>query len=239
MRKDITITAEPRETRGKNEARRLRVRGLSPAVIYGLGTDPVAVAVSPKEVNGILKSTSGHNTIFNIDIQGQPTPVMIVDWQHEPIRRTLLHVDLKRIDLSKKLVVKVPVHTHGDAKGVKLQGGLYEIVNREIEIEVLPGEIPESFTIEVGELGLGQSIRASEIPLTGSMRLLSPAEAVISHVIAPRGGEEAVAEVAAVAEPEVVKKGKKEEAAADKKEDKKEDKKADKKDEKKDDKKKK
>lgn len=221
MRKDITISAEPRDTRGKNEARRLRVRGLSPAVIYGRGIDPVAVAVSPKEVNAILKSTSGHNTIFNIDIQGQPTPVMIVDWQHEPIKRALLHVDLKRIDLSKRITVKVPVHTHGDPRGVKIQGGLYEIVNREITIECLPDDIPESFTLDVAELGLGQSVRASEIPLTGSMKLTSPADAVISHVISTRIAEEPEAEVVAVAEPEVVKKGKKEEAAAEKKDDKK------------------
>ena len=80
MRRDLTISAEPRDQRGKNEARRLRARGLTPAVIYGAGGDPVAVAVSPKEVQGILRSTSGHNTIFNIDINGQTSPVMIVDW---------------------------------------------------------------------------------------------------------------------------------------------------------------
>ena len=143
MRKEITITAEPRETRGKNEARRLRVRGLVPAIVYGMGNDPVAIAISPKEVNNILKSPSGHNTIFNIDIQGAKSPVMVVDWQHEPLKSRLLHVDLKRIDLSKKVIVKVPVHTHGDPEGVKLQGGQHEIITREIEIECLPDDIPE------------------------------------------------------------------------------------------------
>ena len=220
MRKDITITVEPRETRGKNEARRLRVRGMVPAIVYGIGSDPIAIAINPKEVTGILKSGSGHNTIFDIDIQGAKAPVMIVDWQHEPIKSKLLHVDLLRIDLSKKVIVKIPVHTHGEAVGVKLQGGQHEIITRDIEIECLPEDIPEVFNIDISGLSIGQSIRASEIPLSGSMRLVSPADAVISHVIGVRAtADDAV--VAAVAEPEVVKKGKKEEAADEKKDDKK------------------
>jgi large subunit ribosomal protein L25 len=220
MRKDITITVEPRETRGKNEARRLRVRGMVPAIVYGIGSDPVAIAINPKEVTGILKSGSGHNTIFDIDIQGSKAPVMIVDWQHEPIKSKLLHVDLLRIDLSKKVVVKIPVHTHGEAVGVKLQGGQHEIITRDIEIECLPEDIPEVFDIDISGLSIGQSIRASEIPLSGSMRLISPADAVISHVIGVRATEEEAA-APAVAEPEVAKKGKKEEAADEKKDDKK------------------
>lgn len=213
MRKDITIAAEPRETRGKNEARRLRVKGFSPAVVYGGGIDPIAIAVNPKEVNGILRSASGHNTIFNVDIQGSIAPVMVVDWQHDPIKGRLLHVDLKRIDLTKRIVVKVPVHTHGDPKGVKLQGGLHEVITREVEIECLPDDIPETFIIDVTELSIGQSIRASEIPLVGSMTLLSPPDAVISHVVSMKA-EAVVEEVAAVAEPEVTKKGKKDEDPA-------------------------
>ena len=217
MRKDITVTSEARDARGKNEARRLRARGLAPAVVYGPGSDPVAVAVSPREVHTILRSTSGHNTIFNVDIQGKLEPVMIVDWQHDPIKGNLLHVDLKRIDLTKRITVKVPVHTTGDPKGVKLQGGLHEIITREVEVECLPEEIPEEFRMDVGDMLIGQSLRASDIPLTGSMRLLSPADAVISHVISLRAettAEDAVA--AGGAEPEVIKKGKKEtEAPAD------------------------
>jgi large subunit ribosomal protein L25 len=223
MRRDITITVEPRETRGKNEARRLRARGLSPAIVYGAGSDPVAIAVSPKEMTGILKSPSGHNTIFNIDVQGSIAPVMIVDWQHEPIKGGLLHIDLKRIDPNKRLTVKVPVHTTGDPKGVKIQGGLYEIVTREVEIECLPDEIPEEFKVDVGELMIGQSIRVSKLPLAGSMKLVSPPDTVISHVVTVRAAvEETEAEVAPAApEPEVIKKGKKEEEVAEKKDEKK------------------
>ena len=216
MRKDITITAESRESRGKNEARRLRVKGLAPAVVYGPGQDPVAVAINPKEVNSILRSASGHNTIFNVNVKGAVAPVMVVDTQHDPIKGSLLHVDLKRIDLTKRIAVKIPVHTTGDPRGVKEQGGLHELITREVEIECLPDEIPESFTVEVSHLMIGQNVRAGDIPLSGSMKLLSPADSVISHVVALKA-EEAPAPVEgaapATAEPEVIKKGKKEEEA--------------------------
>jgi large subunit ribosomal protein L25 len=145
--------------------------------------------------------------------------VMIVDWQFDPIKDSLLHADLKRIDLTKRIAVKVPVVTHGDPKGVKLQGGIHEIVTREIEIECLPDEIPEQFDVNVAELVIGQNIRVSEIPLTGSMKLLSSPDAVVSHVVALRVEEAATPETVEAAatpaaEPEVIKKGKKEEEAA-------------------------
>jgi large subunit ribosomal protein L25 len=217
MRKDITIVAEPRDTRGKNEARRLRVSGFTPGVLYGTGGDSVAVSVSPKEVNRILHSKTGHNTIFDVAVKGGETsPVMIVDWQNDPIKDNLLHVDLKRIDLTARIRVKVPVHTVGDPKGVKIQGGLHELITREVEIECLPDEIPEEFTIDVSELMIGQNVRASDIPLVGSTVLLSPADSVISHVITIKAEAEPAATegaAAAVAEPEVAKKGKKDEVA--------------------------
>jgi large subunit ribosomal protein L25 len=221
MRKDITIVAEPRATRGKNEARRLRVSGNIPAVVYGAGGEPIAVSVNPKQVNKILASATGYNTIFNLDTKDSDvTPVMVVDWQHDPIKGRLLHVDLQRIDLTKRLRVKVPVHTTGEPVGVKVQGGLLEIVSRDIEIEVLPDDIPESFSIDVSNLSIGQSVRFSEVPLTGSMALMSSPETVIAHVVTIRTTEaetpaaEAEAAAPTTAEPEVIKKGKKEEAPA-------------------------
>ena len=220
MRKDITIAAEGRDARGKNEARRLRAKGSMPAVVYGGAEGATAVAVSPKELSRILNSKTGHNTIFNLSLPGNAaTPVMIVDWQFDPIKDSLLHADLKRIDLTKRITVKVPVVTHGDPKGVKLQGGIHEIVTREIEIECLPDEIPEQFDVNVAELVIGQNIRVSEIPLTGSMKLLSSPDAVVSHVVALRVEEAPAAETVEAAatpaaEPEVIKKGKKEEEAA-------------------------
>src|SRR5580658_3376842 len=218
MRKDITVAAGSRDSRGKNEARRLRTAGSMPAVVYG-GTDgAVAVAVDPKEVGRILNSKTGHNTIFNLSVAGgETTPVMIVDWQFDPIKDTLLHVDLKRIDLTKRVAVNVPVLTQGEPKGVKLQGGIHELVTRQVEIECLPDDIPEHFVLDVSELMIGQAVRASDIPLTSSIRLVSNPEAVISHVVAlrieevePAAAAAGEAEAAAPTEPEVIKKGKKE-----------------------------
>ena len=165
MRKDITIAAEPRSARGKNEARRLRVSGLAPGVLYGAGGEAVPVSVGPKELNKILASKTGRNTIFDLAVKdGETTPVMIVDWQRDPVKENLLHIDLKRIDLTKRIKVRIPVHHIGEPKGVKLQGGLHELITRDIEIECLPDDIPEHFVVDVTELMIGGSIRAGDIP---------------------------------------------------------------------------
>jgi large subunit ribosomal protein L25 len=216
MKDEITVSAERRDSRGKNEARRLRVKGLAPAVLYGADRPAVAVSVSPKDVNRILNSSTGHNTIFQLTIQGvEDTPAMIVDWQRDPIRDNVLHVDLKRIDLSKRIQVKVRVQVTGEPEGVKVQGGLLEVITREVEIECLPNEIPDLFTVNVAPLMIGQSLRASEIPLAESVKLISSPDQVIAHVVMMKAEEapaaEAAPEAAAPAEPEVIKKGKKEE----------------------------
>jgi large subunit ribosomal protein L25 len=216
MRKDITVAAEPRSTRGKNEARRLRVRELSPAVLYGDGKDPVSVAVSPKQLEKIMHSASGRNTVFNLDVQGvENSPVMIVDTQRDPIKGRLLHADLLRIDLAKPLVVNIPVHLTGLPKGVKQQGGTLEVVTRTIAVQCLAEEIPEHFTADVSEMELNQSLRAGEIALTGTMTLVGHADQVLAHVVGHKE-EAAPAEAeGATAEPEVVKKGKKEAEGGD------------------------
>jgi large subunit ribosomal protein L25 len=223
VRKDITVTAEVRTSRGKNEARRTRRAGNIPAVVYGAYQEPVSVALDPKEINKIIRSKTGFNTIFQLSIAGgETTPVMVVDQQVDPIKGNLLHADLKRIDLSKRIRVTVPVHTTGEPQGVKVQGGLLEIVTRSIEIECLPDEIPESYTVDVSSLMIGQSKRASDVALAGSIKLMSSADSVIAHVVALRAEEAPApaegaaapeAGAAAPAEPEVIKKGKKEEEA--------------------------
>jgi large subunit ribosomal protein L25 len=221
MRKNISVPVELRESRGKNEARRLRAGGLAPAVLYGSGQKTLAVSVDPKSILKILHSSTGHNTIFDVSVrEGETTPVMIVDWQFDPVKENLLHLDLKRIDLGKRLRVSVPVHAHGEAKGVKQQGGLLELVAREIEIECLPDDIPDHFTVDVTELMMGDAKRAGDVVLSGSMKLVSPADAVIAHVVALRAEAEpeavpAEGEAAPAAEPEVIKKGKKEEEGAE------------------------
>ena len=231
MRKDINVAAEVRTSRGKNEARRTRRAGQIPAVIYGSFQEPVSIAVNPRDISKITHSNTGYNTIFNLVIQGgETTPVMLVDRQVDPVKGTLLHADFKRIDLTKRLRVSIPVHTTGEAAGVKVQGGLLEVITRMIEIECLPDEIPEGFTVDVTELMIGQAKRASDVALTGSMKLVSSPETVIAHSVALRAEEVAApvegavaatpAAGAAAAEPEVIKKGKKEEEAADKDKDK-------------------
>jgi large subunit ribosomal protein L25 len=228
VRKDITVTAEVRASRGKNEARRTRKAGQIPAVVYGAYKDPISVAVNPREINKIVRSNTGFNTIFTLAIAGgETTPVMVVDQQVDPVKGTLLHADLKRIDLTKRIRVTVPVSTTGEPAGVKVQGGLLEIISRAVEIECLPDEIPEKFVVDVTELMIGQAKRASDVALTGSMKLVSSPETVIAHSVALRAEEVAAPVEGAVAatpvagapaaEPEVIKKGKKEEeGAADK-----------------------
>jgi large subunit ribosomal protein L25 len=223
VRKDITVTAEVRDSRGKNEAHRTRREGKIPAVVYGAYQDPISVSVNPREILKIVHSTTGYNTIFNLSVSGNgTTPVMVVDHQVDPIKGTLLHADFKRIDLTKRIRVSVPVHTSGEAKGVKVQGGLLEVITRSVEIECLPDDIPESFSVDVTELMMGQSKRASDAGLSGSMKLMTAPDTVIAHIVALRHEEEAAtpAEGAAPeaaaggAEPEVIKKGKKEEEGA-------------------------
>jgi len=224
MKTEITVTAEARASRGKNEARRTRRAGMIPAVVYGAYKDPVPIAVNPKQIAQILHSKTGHNTIFNLSIQGgEDAAVMVVDGQHDPIKGNLLHVDLKRIDLTKRIRVAVPISVHGEPKGVKQQGGLLETITREVEIECLPNEIPENFTVDVAELLIGQSTRASDLALSGSIKLISSPDSVLAHVITikvvaePTPAEAAAVPVAeaAPAEPEVIKKGKKEEEGAE------------------------
>jgi len=223
VKRDITVTAEVRASRGKNEARRTRRAGQIPAVLYGAYKDAVSVSVNPREILKIVRSSTGYNTIFNLAIEGgETTPVMLVDQQVEPVKGTLLHADLKRIDLTKRIRITVPVYTVGEPAGVKLQGGLLEVITRAIEIECLPDEIPESFSVDVSELMIGQSKRASDVALSASMKLVSAAETVIAHAVALRAEEVAPAAEAApvaeagaeAAEPEVIKKGKKDEEAA-------------------------
>ena len=221
MRLETIVTAQPRASRGKNEARRTRMSGRIPAVVYGAFKDPVSVSVNPKDVTKILRSKTGHNSIFDVDIEGvEKTPVIVADEQYDPIKGNLLHIDLRRIDLTRKLRLHIPIHVTGEAKGVKQQGGVLDVVTKSVEIECIPDDIPDQFDIDVTELMIGNAIRVAGLPVKEGIRILTAGDAVIAHVVGIK--EEAAAEpaaAAAVAEPEVAKKGKKDEeapAAADK-----------------------
>jgi large subunit ribosomal protein L25 len=211
----IIVEGAPRDTRGKNEARRLRVSGKVPATLYGGKGEALSLAVNTKQVTAILRSESGHNTLFQVNLGGKQEPAIVKDWQVDPVTGNLLHVDLLRIAMDVRMKVKVPVHTFGEPSGVKVQGGVYEVVLREVEVECLPADIPTEFRADVSGLALNQSLRAGDLPIDKAKhKLVTDPQSVVSHVVALRAEEEKPVEAAVAgavpAEPEVIKKGKKE-----------------------------
>ena len=225
---EATLQAEKREGRGKNEARRLRASGRIPAVVYGTDKGKAnEISVDPKVLMRILHSESGVNTLIGLEGAGLATggKVLVKEYQLDPIDHRLLHADFYAVAMDKKLTVTVPVVLKGEPKGVKQQGGIVDFVNREIEIECLPADIPEHIDIDISELMLHQGVRVRDLPKSDKWEPTSDGEMMIVHVVTLKVEEAPAADVAAApaaaAEPEVIKKGKKEEeapaAAADKK----------------------
>ena len=218
MAEQEVVAAKPREGKfNKNAARRVRVAGMIPGVLYGAKEPSIAVELDPKQITRILHSESGHNTIFDLEIGNGKTKAMIVDWQYEPIKGKLMHIDLKRIAMDKAMRVKVPVLLEGTPVGVKMQGGILDQVLREVEIECLPGDIPSHIDLDVTQMSIGDVLRVADLPHSDKLRFLTDEDTTVAHVVAIK--EEvapAVEEVAAAApaEPEVVKKGKTETADA-------------------------
>jgi large subunit ribosomal protein L25 len=204
-----SITATPRTGKfNKGFARRVRMQGLIPAVVYGAGQPSVAVTVDPKVITKILYSDSGHNTLFDLTIEGGDSGKgMIVDWQNEPIKGHLLHIDIKRIAMDKAMRVSVPVHLTGTSIGVKTHGGILGQVLHEVEIECLPADIPGHIDVDVTNLDIHGAIHISDLPHSDKLKFLGDEDALVAHVTVMK--EEVVAEVVAgPAEPEVAKKGK-------------------------------
>jgi large subunit ribosomal protein L25 len=230
---DATLEAVKRDGRGKNEARRLRADGRIPGVVYGAraaGRAPVgvAVAVDPKEVSRILHSDSGVNTLINLRLDGAETRVMVKEFQVDPVTHSLLHADFYQLAMDKAITVTVPILIKGEARGVKLQGGLLDFVTREVEVECLPTDIPEHIDVDVTELMLNQSIRLRDVPTSPKWKPVSEGDTMLVHVVMPKVEETATATTegaaapaAAAAEPEVIKKGKGDEADEGKEKDKK------------------
>jgi large subunit ribosomal protein L25 len=214
------VAATPREGKfNKNAARRVRMKGKIPAVVYGAAEPAVAVEVDPKQIQKILHSDAGHNSIFDLEISGSiaKTKAMIVDWQYEPIKGTLMHIDLKRIALDKVMRVEVPVQLVGTAHGVKNQGGILDQVLREVEVECLPGDIPSHIDVDVTKMSVGDVLRVSDLPHSDKLKFITDEAATVAHVVAIKEEAAPAAEVVAAAgpaEPEVVKKGKTEAAEA-------------------------
>jgi large subunit ribosomal protein L25 len=212
---EATLQAEKRETRGKNEARRLRAKGRIPAVMYGVEKGKaIEIAVDPKALLRILHSESGVNTLIGLNLDGGNTRVLVKEYQLDPIDHKLLHADFYQVAMDRMLTVTVPIVLRGEAKGVKQQGGIVDFVHREIEIECLPGNIPENIAVDVSELLLNQGIRVRDIHMADAKwKPVSEPDMMIVHVVVLKAEEEpvaadAVAAPAAAAEPEVIKKGK-------------------------------
>jgi large subunit ribosomal protein L25 len=213
---DVVVTARRRDEAGKNANRRLRSGGQIPGILYGAKNESVPVAVSPKEIGTILRSATGENTLFDLDLDGSRRKVLIKEFQVEPIKGRLLHADFYEVALDKALQISVHVELQGVPVGVKVQGGILDFVTRDLEIECLPADIPEKIEVDVSGLELGKHLRVSELQLPAKLTMLTEPDVVIAHVVAPRAEEAPVAaEVAATpeagAEPEVIKKGKAEE----------------------------
>jgi len=235
---EALLDATVRTTIGKNEARRTRREGKVPATVYGASSaggsrDAVSIAVEPKALLKILHSEAGANTLISLKLDGVDTKVLVKDFQLDPITHDVLHVDFLKIAMDKLLQVTIPIIVHGEPKGVKQQGGILEFIRREVVIEVLPADIPEHIDVDVTELMLHQGIRVRDIATNAKWKPVSELDLMLVHVIMPKAEEvaapadAAAAGTAAPAEPEVMKKGKKEEEGADKKDDKKDDKKKD------------
>jgi large subunit ribosomal protein L25 len=221
---EIVISATARSDRGKNAARRLRRGGSIPGVVYGGKGGTVAVAVDPKALKRVLRSEAGRNAILKLDIAGEgSTNAILKSWQVDPVKESFLHADFYRIAMDVEIRVTVPIHIRGEARGVKVEGGILEVVLREIEMECLPGDIPERIDVDVTDLGLNAALRISDLGVDAKVKILEGADQVVVHVVSvkeeavPTPGVAVAAEgeaAATPAEPEVLKKGKKEEEPA-------------------------
>ncbi len=224
---EAILEAVKRSGKGKNEARRLRAAGQLPAVVYGAqkagdAIAPVQLAVSPKEMMRILHSSSGVNTLITLNVAGESTQrVLVREYQLDPVTEHLLHADFYRVNLERKIAVKVPIVLHGEPKGVKQQDGVLEFLHKEIEVECLPTQIPEHVDVDVSDLELGQAIYVRDIAANATWVALSEHDLMLVHVVSAKAAVEPAADAAvaapgAAAEPEVAKKGKTDKPGDDK-----------------------
>jgi large subunit ribosomal protein L25 len=213
---EFVVPAESRAETGKNSNRRLRSRGMIPGVLYAAGREAVPLAVSPHAIGAILKSASGENTLFDLELGGSRRRVILKEFQREPLRGRVLHADFYEVALDKAITVRVHIELEGVPVGVKQQGGIVDFVTRELEVECLPADIPGRIAVDVSHLELGKHLRVSDLKLVDKVAVLADADVVIAHVVMPKAEEAAASAAvaegeaveAAAAEPEVIKKGK-------------------------------
>ncbi len=182
----MVIETAIRQERGKNVCRRLRRQGRVPAVLYGGGQPPLALTLDARQAQQVLR-TAGHNVIFELRLEdGSSTPALLQDWQQDPVTGALLHLDLLRVAMDVRMRFRVHIRATGEPQGVKVQGGIFEMVTREIEVECLPGDIPEEIVVDVTPLTIGRQLRVADLPLDPArIRLLTDPQRVIAHVVAP------------------------------------------------------
>jgi len=215
---EMTVSAKSRSETGSSASRRLRRGGMVPGIVYGGSGGSLSVTVDPKDLFKLLRSHAGRNTILSLDIEGAGTDnVILKDWQVDPVKESILHADFQRIAMDQMLRVTVPITIHGTAYGVKTEGGLLEVVAREVDVECLPADIPDEFVYDVTALRMNESVRISDLTVLQGVQILADADQVIVHVVSVKdetAGEaeegEGVSE-AAGEEPEIIAKGKKDE----------------------------
>jgi large subunit ribosomal protein L25 len=220
MAEALRVEARLRETFGKNVARRLRSTGLVPGVIYGGGGPSLAIALDPRHISHLIRSEAGHTAILTLEVPGaEPARVMLKEWQMEPVYGHLLHVDFVRITRDTRVRLRVPIHITGEPQGVKVQGGIFEFVLREVEVECLPDDIPERITADVTDLMIGRNLRVENLPVAKGVTVLTDPDRVVAHVVALKIEEEKPAEAVEVvpAEPELIRKPKGEEETGEEK----------------------
>lgn len=215
----MTIKGEKRELFGKNEARRVRSKGKLPAILYGKGIKNVPLILEKKDVFSILKSETGENTIFKVAFNSEKIDTMIKDFQLDPVTDEILHVDLVHIAMDKEIRVTVPFSLIGDAVGVKSEGGFVDFITREVDIECLPKNIPESIAVDISGLHLNQTLKIEDVVPPEGVKILDEPHSLVVLIGAPTKEEEVVEEeveeeeeiIAKEEEPEVIKKEKEEE----------------------------
>jgi large subunit ribosomal protein L25 len=211
MQKEVVLDVEPRTEFGKNPSRRLRRAGRIPGIVYGSSKPPVPITVDPRQVERVLRSESGMNTVFLLHLAGkdQRRHAMIKAYQTDPVTNRLQHADFIRIQMDEVIQVSVPIAPAGEAPGVKLDGGILDIPLREIRIESLPADIPDTIPMDISALKIGDAIRVSDLRVGARVRILTDPHQVVAVVTPPAKEEEpTAAPVAEVTEPEVIKKGK-------------------------------
>jgi large subunit ribosomal protein L25 len=209
----IVIESKKREETGKGSNRKLRRAGRIPAVLYGHKNETVSLEVDPKDIFKILHSDSGENTIFGLNVPGRERlNCLIKEYQLEPVSHSLLHADFYEVAMDKTLEVKVPLEAKGEPYGVRTEGGLMDLVHRELHVECLPGDIPESIEVDVTDLKIGDMIRVRDLVVSDKIKILDDPDTVVIAIEHPRAEEEvatvAPTEAETEAEPEVIKKGK-------------------------------